>query len=110
MVLARLKFALEHDYRVVVSALTVIEAQHPKQFASRLDFVLSKITILDVTEQIAREATRLLREAGLHGHKYAIDAVVAATALRQPGPVSMITSDLDDMTRLCGKRILLVPV
>jgi hypothetical protein len=48
----------------------------------------------------------LLREAGLHGHKYAIDAVVAATALQEAvKPVLILTPDVDDMTKLCGKRV-----
>lgn len=52
----------------------------------------------------------LLREAGLHGHKYAIDAIVAVTALHQPGPVVMLTSDVEDMTKLCQDRVTLVAV
>ena len=35
--------------------------------------------------------------AGLHGHKYAVDPVVAATALRSVKPVVILTSDVDDM-------------
>ena len=48
--------------------------------------------------------------AGLHGHKYAIDAAVAETALGQHRPVVMLTSDIDDMTKLCGDRVRLVSV
>ncbi|MFI7704480.1 hypothetical protein [Nonomuraea sp. NPDC049480] len=48
--------------------------------------------------------------SGLHGHKYAIDAVVAETAIRQPRPVVMLTSDTDDMKKLCGDRVHLVAV
>ncbi|MGY4276220.1 6-pyruvoyl-tetrahydropterin synthase [Streptomyces sp. M18.1] len=48
--------------------------------------------------------------AGLHGHKYAIDAAVAEVALRQHRPVVMLTSDIDDMTKLCGDRVRLVAV
>lgn len=62
-----------------------------------------------VTEQTAKEAAaRLLKAAGLHGHKYAIDATVAEVALRQPGPVVVLTSDIDDMARLCGSQIGLI--
>ncbi|TMR21658.1 hypothetical protein ETD86_14555 [Nonomuraea turkmeniaca] len=46
----------------------------------------------------------------LHGHKYAIDAVVAELAIRQPRPVVMLTSDVDDMKKLCGDRVRLVAV
>jgi hypothetical protein len=31
-------------------------------------------------------------------------------ALRQPGPVAMLTSDVDDMAKLCGGRVRLVGV
>lgn len=61
-----------------------------------------------VTEQAAKAATELLKAAGLYGHKYAIDATVAETALRQPGPVAVLTSDTDDMTKLRGGRVHLI--
>lgn len=48
--------------------------------------------------------------AGLHGPKYAMDAAVAEGALRQQGPVVMLTSDIDAMTKLCGERVRLVSV
>lgn len=34
--------------------------------------------------------------------------MVAVTAMHQPGPVVMLTSDIDDMAKLCGERITLV--
>jgi hypothetical protein len=46
------------------------------------------------TEPIARHAATLLSDAGPHGHKYAIDAMLSATALAAPGPVTILTSDL----------------
>ncbi|KAF2779262.1 hypothetical protein STPH1_3929 [Streptomyces sp. OM5714] len=50
----------------------------------------------------------LLREAGgPHGHKCAIDALVAATALRLPSPALVLTADRDDWTRLCGDRVII---
>ncbi len=52
----------------------------------------------------------MLINAGLHGHKYAIDAAVAEMALRQRRPVVMITSDTDDMAKLCGDTVRLVTV
>ncbi|WP_153410551.1 hypothetical protein [Nocardia macrotermitis] len=41
---------------------------------------------------------------------YAGDAVVAATALRAVKPTVILTSDVDDMSKLCGKRIRIVAV
>ncbi|MCW2872270.1 MAG: DNA-binding protein [Streptomyces oryziradicis] len=34
--------------------------------------------------------------------------MVAVTAMHQPGPVVMLTSDIDDMAKLCGEQITLV--
>ena len=58
----------------------------------------------------ARMASAMLMSAGLHGHKYALDAAVAEMALRQHRPVVMLTSDVDDMAKLCGERVRLVAV
>ncbi|OII66637.1 MULTISPECIES: DNA-binding protein [unclassified Streptomyces] len=92
----------------VVGANTIIEVTHARVNARRLDWVLSRVRVEPVTGQAARAAARLLKEAGLHGHKYAIDATVAEMALRQPGPVVMLTSDVDDMSRLCGGKVGLI--
>ncbi|WP_236243054.1 DNA-binding protein [Streptomyces sp. CC228A] len=92
----------------VVGANTIIEVTHARVNARRLDWVLSRVRVEPVTEQAARAAARLLKGAGLHGHKYAIDATVAEMALRQPGPVVMLTSDVDDMSRLCGGKVGLI--
>ncbi|MDI9886014.1 DNA-binding protein [Streptomyces sp. HNM0645] len=94
----------------VVGANTVIEAAHAGTSIPRLNRLLSRVKVETVTEESAKAAARLLKDAGLHGRKYAIDATVAEMALRQPGPVVMMTSDLDDMARLCGDRIRLLSV
>ena len=62
------------------------------------------------TQEEAKSASTMLIDAGLHGHKYAIDAAVAEMALRQRRPVVMLTSDIDDMTKLCGDKVRLVAV
>jgi hypothetical protein len=63
-----------------------------------------------VTDEISFHAIDLLREVGLHGHKYAIDAVVAATGLRSAKPVIILTSDADGMRKMCGKVVRVVTV
>lgn len=95
---------------LVVCANTIVEVMHARVNTSRLNWVLSQVKVEAVTEQGARAAAALLKQAGLHGHKYAIDATVAEVALRQPGPVAMLTSDVDDMARLCGGRVLLIAI
>jgi predicted nucleic acid-binding protein len=62
--------------------------------------VLSRITVISVTEGIARRAGELLGATGLPGHRCAIDAVVAATALDVERPVVLLTSDPDDLNKL----------
>ncbi|MHC5702539.1 DNA-binding protein [Streptomyces tirandamycinicus] len=94
----------------VVGANTIIEATRAGTGIPRLNWLLSRVKVEPVTEESAKAAARLLKDAGLHGHKYAIDATVAEMALRQPGPVVMMTSDLDDMARLCGDRIRLMGI
>ncbi|GHF28338.1 hypothetical protein GCM10017776_53680 [Streptomyces griseoluteus] len=61
---------------------------------------------MPVTEEIAEETTSLLKETGLHGHKYAIDEAPAAVALRQPGPVTVFTSDEAGMRKLCADGVV----
>lgn len=95
-------------YDRVISVATLLEATHDKIDRRHWSFVLSQMRIEPFTEDLAKEAVELLRMAGLHGHKYAIDAMVAATALHQRGPVILLTSDVDDMARLCGERVELV--
>ena len=109
-VTAYVREAQDNDFRVVVSALTPIEAFDVRAKNERFRWHLSRLKIEPVTDEIAFHAIDLLREAGLHGHKYAIDAVVAATALWSVKPVVILTSDADDMGKLCGKQVRIVTV
>ncbi|MEU7119434.1 DNA-binding protein [Streptomyces zaomyceticus] len=109
-VVALVMEARSRGMEVVISALTVIEAVHARTNKTRLNWVLSGLRVVPVGDEEARAASALLIETGLHGHKYAIDAAVAEAALRQLRPVVMLTSDIDDMTRLCGGRVRLVEV
>ncbi|MGP3957458.1 DNA-binding protein [Nonomuraea sp. 3N208] len=102
--------ARSRGMEVVISALTIIEAAHRRTNPSRLAWLLSGMRIVHVGEEEAKAASAMLVAAELHGHKYAIDAVVAEMAMRQPRPVLMLTSDIDDMKKLCGDRVHLVAV
>jgi predicted nucleic acid-binding protein len=108
-VLTIVNAAWRRESRVATSASTIIEVTHTGTNTPRLNWLLSRIKVEPVTEQSAKAAARLLKDAGLHGHKYAIDATVAETALRQPGPVAILTSDADDMRKLCGSRVKVIP-
>ena len=109
-VVAMIAEARSRGMEAVISALTVIEAVHARTPQSRLSWLLSGLRVVPVGEDEARAASKLLMNAGLHGHKYAIDAAVAEAALRQHRPVVMLTSDVDDMLKLCGDRVRLVAV
>lgn len=65
---------------------------------------LSRLDVEPVTEAAAWAAVELLDAADLHGDSYALKATVVESALRRPAPVILLTSDVGDMTALCGGR------
>ncbi|MBQ1112925.1 MULTISPECIES: type II toxin-antitoxin system VapC family toxin [Streptomyces] len=105
---ARIEASRQVGVPVLVSALTIVEAVHGKTDLARLKWVLSRLRVEPVSQEDSLTAVALLQDAGgLHGHKYAIDALVAALALRVPAPVIVLTSDRDDWSKLCGKRVII---
>ena len=86
--------------RVATSAITLTETLRGGPRDAAVHRVLPRITVVPVTAQIARRAGELLGATGLSGHRCAIDAVVAATALGLKRPIVLLTSDPDDMNRL----------
>ena len=104
----RVKDACRLGTRVMTTSMTLIEAYDVRAHLPAWGWALSRIHIEPVTEEIGKDAIGLLKEAGLHGHKYAIDAALAAVALRQPGPVTIFTSDEDDLRKLCQDRVVVM--
>ncbi|MFC8264517.1 PIN domain-containing protein [Streptomyces cinereoruber] len=105
---ARIEASRQAGVPVLVSALTIVEAVHGKTDLARLKWVLSRLRVEPVSQEDSLTAVELLHDTGgLHGHKYAIDALVAALALRVPAPVIVLTSDRDDWTKLCGSRVII---
>ncbi|MGW0369975.1 type II toxin-antitoxin system VapC family toxin [Streptomyces coeruleorubidus] len=98
------------DIRVVTSSITLVEARDPKTNQARFDYAVSRINIVPPTETVARHAGKLLAAAGLHGHEYALDAIVAATALASPSPVTVLTSDPEDLNMLCGPGVHIIEI
>ncbi|WP_441251062.1 type II toxin-antitoxin system VapC family toxin [Kitasatospora sp. McL0602] len=98
------------DLLVVTSAATLVEARDPKVPQAAFDHAVSLAKVRPVTEEIARAASKLLVAEGLHGHKHAIDAMLAATAHLEHGDVTVVTSDVDDLRRLCQRRIAVEPI
>ncbi|MFF7360475.1 PIN domain-containing protein [Streptomyces sp. NPDC008125] len=105
---ARVEASRQAGVPVIVSALTIVEAVQGKTDMARLHWLLSRLRVEPVSQEDSLTAVALLRDAGgLHGHKYAIDALVAALALRSPSPAIVLTSDRDDWSKLCGERVLI---
>nr|WP_203601210.1 PIN domain-containing protein [Streptomyces sp. SID9727] len=96
--------AREADLPVITSAAVLVEVIHPRINDAALKWTLSRLRVEPVTQAIAQSAADLLRAAGVHGHKYAIDAMLCATALAHPGRVTTLTSDVEDIEMLTAKH------
>jgi predicted nucleic acid-binding protein len=86
--------------RVAVSAITLTEVLRGGSRDAAVRRVLARVVVISVTEAIARRAGELPGATGLSGHRCAIDAVVAATALEMERPVVLLTSDPEDLNKL----------
>jgi predicted nucleic acid-binding protein len=102
--------ALEEGMRVATTAMTTLEADYERIHQARIRWVLSRIDVLDVTKDVTDQAAALLRGHRLHGHTYAIDAVLATVARTAPGPVTVLTSDPEDIGLLCGPAVEIIKV
>lgn len=98
------------DIRVVTSSVTLVEARDPRVGQARFDHAVSRVNVIPPTEAIARHASKLLASMGLHGHKYAPDAIVAATAPASPAPVTIPTSDPEDLLMSCGPGVRVIEI
>ena len=102
--------AAEEGVRVGTSVMTILEADYERVHPARIRWILSRIDVHDITREVADQAASLLRTHRLHGHKYAIDAVLAAIARTAPPPVTLLTSDPEDLDLLCGRAVEVVKV
>ncbi|AUG76187.1 DNA-binding protein [Kitasatospora sp. MMS16-BH015] len=109
-VTALVQAAAEEGVRVATTAMTTLEADYERIHRARIAWVLSRIDVHDVTQEIADRAAVLLRTHHLHGHKYAIDAVLAAIARGALAPVTVLTSDPEDLILLCGPSVEVIKV
>ncbi|MFF4059390.1 type II toxin-antitoxin system VapC family toxin [Streptomyces sp. NPDC001668] len=96
--------ARDADLPVITSAAVLVEVIHPKINEAALKWTLSRLGVEPVTQAVAQSAATLLCAAGLHGHKYAIDAMLCATALQHPGQVTILTSDVEDIALLTAEH------
>jgi predicted nucleic acid-binding protein len=102
-VLAHLAVALRRQARVIVSTVTLAEVLRGSPCDAPVRRVLNRVSREPVTENLGRAAGALLGATRLP-RTATVDAVVAATALDQPGPVLILTSDPGDLTTLTQAR------
>jgi hypothetical protein len=73
------------------SALAEVLRGGPRD--AKLHRILKQIAVVPIDRELGRAAGEPLGQAGLSGHEYALDALLAAVALSQPRPVVVLTSD-----------------
>ncbi|MGQ4417842.1 hypothetical protein ACN6LA_004234 [Streptomyces sp. SAS_269] len=108
--IAWLDLAARGEAEVVTSPMTLVEAYDGRTTEQRWDWVLSRLKVADIGKDEARQARRLLTDAKPHGHKYAIDTVLAVIARQQKGLVTVFTSDVDDLGKLVPDTIVVKKV
>ncbi|MET7291596.1 DNA-binding protein [Streptomyces griseoloalbus] len=96
--------ARDADLPMITSAAVLVEVIHPKINDAALKWTLSRLSVEPVARAVAQSAAALLRTAGLHGHEYAIDAMLCATAPQHPGRVTILTSDVEEIGLLTAEH------
>jgi hypothetical protein len=94
----------------VTSPMTLVEAYDNRTTEQRWEWVLSRLEVADLGKDWARQARRLLADAKPHGHKYAINAVLAVIARQRKGQVTVFTSDVDDLESRVPESIVVKKV
>ncbi|WP_433008704.1 type II toxin-antitoxin system VapC family toxin [Kribbella sp. CA-294648] len=97
----RLQAAYLDGRRVVTSAAILAEALRGSPRDAGVHRVLGGIVVQPVTPAIGEHAGKLIGSARL-GSGQAVDAILVATALAEPGPCVIATSDLGDLVALVG--------
>lgn len=77
--------------------------RHSRPRRPAVDRVLRRLPVVDTDRTVATRAGDLLGRNGLDS-RHAVDAFVAATALRA-GPAIVLTGDPDDLKRLVGDDV-----
>ncbi len=108
--MGRLELSARGEADVVTFPMTLVEAYDGRTTEQRRDWVLSRVSVADLGKDEAGRGRRLLAATNLHGHKYAIDAMLAVVAMRQKGQVTVFTSDVDDLEKLLPDSIVVSKV
>ena len=96
--------------QVVISAATIVEVMSDNVNSAALNWTISRFRVIPVTKKLALLAAGLLRETRKAGHDWALDAMIAATALELEGRPTVYTSDPGDMRILLGRNARIVPL
>ncbi|MDA8284242.1 MAG: PIN domain-containing protein [Actinomycetota bacterium] len=97
---------------VLVPVAVLAESLYGDERDARLNQVVKRLQITDVTESLARSAAELKRLAGMTGGPATIDAIVVAVSVAAGGGV-ILTSDVGDINHLaecCSVRVRAVRV
>ncbi|MFF0307490.1 type II toxin-antitoxin system VapC family toxin [Streptosporangium sp. NPDC004379] len=95
----RLKVAHLDGRRVITSAAILAEILRGGSRDAGVHRVLGGVVVEPVTPDIGERAGKLIGAAGLTTDQ-AVDAMLAATALTQQGPVLIVASDVPHLTAL----------
>lgn len=99
---ALIDLAIRGSSTVIVPAIVLAEALTGGPKDARVNQVLSKLTVVSITEDLARDAALLKRKSGMTGVQHTIDAIVVAVSASQGGGV-VLTSDPGDIGRLADE-------
>ncbi|MFC0864952.1 PIN domain-containing protein [Sphaerimonospora cavernae] len=107
----RLQAAHLDGRRVLTSAAILAETLRGAPRDAGIYRVLGGVVVEPVSREIGEQAGKLIGAAGLATDQ-AVDAMVAATAAAQEGPVVIVTSDVPHLTALTAghERIHVVHV
>lgn len=100
----RLKAAHLDGRRVVTSAAVLAELLRGSQRDAGIYRVIGKVVVEPVTCELGEQAGKLIGSAKLTAEQ-AVDAMVAATALAETGPVLIVTSDLPHLSALVADHM-----
>ncbi|NKY46238.1 DNA-binding protein [Nocardia cerradoensis] len=109
-VVIHVEAARQEGIRVATTAMTRLEAEDRHLSQARIAWILSRLDLYEITRTTSDSAADLLRTHQLDGYKYVIDAVLAAVARSATPPVTILTSDPEDLILLCGKGIEIIKV
>ena len=88
---------------MVVPAVVIAESTRGDASDARVNQIIRRLVVGEVTEREAREAVQLKKAAGMTGVRHTIDALVVAAATLSGGG-AILTSDPDDIRALASAQ------